>query len=145
MSSAISKYCSCENSATRGLFFVVNVLRYWVQQIWVKLFFPQLCYLLCCRGKISVTGGKNTKIEQDIYTPFRNERDNLFHYFSVMKSSKNKFYFSTCILPDYVIYESQTEFWKNRHFENTRVGFLLRGQNWLRQNSPKMRHKKERF
>ena len=27
------------------------------------------------------------------YTPFRNERDNLFHYFSVMKSSKTNFIF----------------------------------------------------
>ena len=44
------------------------------------------------------------------YTPFRNERDNLFHYFSVMKSSKNKFYFFTCILPDYVAHESPKEF-----------------------------------
>ena len=38
---------------------------------------------------------------------------------------RKQFYFSTCILPDYVTYESQKEFWKNRHFENTRVGFLL--------------------
>ena len=45
-----------------------------------------------------------------MYTPFRNERDNLFHYFSVMKSSKNKFYFFTCILPDYVAHESPKEF-----------------------------------
>ena len=44
------------------------------------------------------------------YTPFRNERDNLFHYFSVMKSSKNKFHFFTCILPDYVAHESPKEF-----------------------------------
>ena len=30
-------------------------------------FSPQLRYLLCFRGKSSVTGGKNTKIAQDIY------------------------------------------------------------------------------
>ena len=46
----------------------------------------------------------------------------------------------TCILPDYVTYEIQKEFWKNSHFENTRTCFLLRCQNSLRQNSPKMMH-----
>ena len=56
-----------------------------------------------------------------------------------------KFYFSTWILPDYVTYESHKEFWKHRHFENTRTGFLQRCQNWLQQNRQKMRHKKERF
>ena len=30
-------------------------------------FAPQLRYLLCFKGKNSVTGGKNTKIAQDIY------------------------------------------------------------------------------
>ena len=29
-----------------------------------------------------------------MYTPFRNERDNLFQYFSLMKSSENDFIFS---------------------------------------------------
>jgi hypothetical protein len=46
----------------------------------------------------------------------------------------------TCILPDYVTNEIQKEFWKNSHFENTRTCFLLRCQNSLRQNSPKMMH-----
>ena len=66
-----------------------------------------------------------------LYTPFRNERDNLFHYFSVMKSSI--FYLFTYILPDYVAHESLKEFWKNIDFENVRAGFLLRWQNslWL--------------
>ena len=27
------------------------------------------------------------------YTPFRDERDNLFRYFSLMKSSENEFHF----------------------------------------------------
>ena len=48
--------------------------------------------------------------------------------------SKNDFIFFTTILPDYVTHESQIEFWKNSHFENTRAGFLLRCQNTLRQN-----------
>ena len=48
--------------------------------------------------------------------------------------------FFTCIIPDYVAYESQKEFWKKSHFENTRAGFLLRCQNTLRQNSPKIMH-----
>ena len=52
----------------------------------------------------------NNVIKNLKYTPFRNERDNLFHYFSVMKSSKNKFHFFTCILPDYVAHESPKEF-----------------------------------
>mgnify|MGYP007048378678 CR=1 FL=1 len=78
---------------------------------------------------------KSSNLEM-LYTPFRNERDNLFHYFSVMKSSKNKFYFFTCILPDYVAHESPKEFWKNIDFENVRAGFLLRWQNSLRQTTP---------
>ena len=46
----------------------------------------------------------------------------------------------TCILPDYVTYEIQKEFWKHSHFENTKTCFLLRCQNSLWQNSPKMLH-----
>ena len=38
--------------------------------------------------------------------------------------SENEFYFFTSILPDYVFHESTKEFWKNRHFENMRAGFL---------------------
>ena len=70
------------------------------------------------------------------YTPFRNERDNLFHYFSLMKSSKNCAYFFTCILPDFVTHESSKVFWKNSHFENIRAAFLQRCQNTLRQTIP---------
>ena len=44
------------------------------------------------------------------YTPFRNERDNLFQSFSLMESSKNEFHFFTCILTDYVAHESPKEF-----------------------------------
>ena len=32
-----------------------------------------------------------------------------------MKCSENRFYFFTCILPDYVAYERPKEFWKNSH------------------------------
>ena len=70
------------------------------------------------------------------YTPFRYKRDNLFHYFSLMKSLENAFYFLTNILPDFVTHESSKEFWKNSHFENMRAGFLLMCQNSLRQTTP---------
>jgi hypothetical protein len=74
------------------------------------------------------------------YTPIRYKRYYLFHYFSLMKSSENRFYFFTCILPDYVAYERPKEFWKNSHFENMRAGFLLRCQNSLRFFTPEMMH-----
>ena len=45
---------------------------------------------------------------------------------------KKRFYFFTCILPDYVSHESPKEFWKNKYFENMRAVFLLRCQNPLR-------------
>ena len=54
------------------------------------------------------------------------------------KKLTNWFWFFTSILPDYVPHESQKEFWKNSHFENTRAGFLLRCQKSLRQNTPKI-------
>ena len=44
------------------------------------------------------------------YTPFRYKRDNLFHYFSLMKSLENAFYFFTYILTDFVTHESSKEF-----------------------------------
>ena len=59
-----------------------------------------------------------------MYTPIPFKRDNLFHYFSLMKSSDNTFYFFTCILPDYVAHDITKEFWKNSHFENMRAVFL---------------------
>ena len=58
----------------------------------------------------------------------------------LIKTSENDFIFFTCIIPDYVAYESQKEFWKNSHFENTRAGFLLWCQNSLWQNTSKMMH-----
>ena len=58
----------------------------------------------------------------------------------ISKKFRKWFNFLICILPDYVPHESQKEFWKNSHFENTRAGFLLRCQNSLRQNTPKMMH-----
>ena len=58
------------------------------------------------------------------YIPFWNERDNLFQYFSLMKSSENEFNFFACILADYLAHESPKEFWKNSHFENMTAGFL---------------------
>jgi uncharacterized protein with PIN domain len=57
-----------------------------------------------------------------------------------MKNAKNKFYFFTCILPDYLSHESSKEFWKNSHFENMRADFVRRCQNSLRQTSPEMMH-----
>ena len=48
--------------------------------------------------------------KQTYSTPFRFKRDNIFHYFSSMKSSENKFYYFTSILPDYVVHESPKEF-----------------------------------
>ena len=61
----------------------------------------------------------------------------------------DQFYFFFSILPDSVSHESSKAFWKNRHFEITRAGFLLRCQNLVRQTSPKMMHfqawKKEDF
>ena len=55
------------------------------------------------------------------YTSFRYKRDNLFQYFSLMKSSENEFNFFACILADYLAHESPKEFWKNSHFENMRA------------------------
>ena len=49
-------------------------------------------------------------------------------------------YFFTCILPNYLTHESQKDFWKNSHFENTRAGFLLWCQNSLWQNTSKIMH-----
>ena len=54
-----------------------------------------------------------------------------------MKSSENKCYFFTRILPDYVAHESPKEFWKNSCLEKVRAGFLLRRQKSLRQNAPR--------
>ena len=51
-----------------------------------------------------------TMIKYVIYTPIRFKRDNLFQYFSLMKSSDDIIYFCTCILPDYVAHESLKEF-----------------------------------
>ena len=65
------------------------------------------------------------------YTPILYKRYYLFYYFSLIKSSENQFYFFTCILPDYFVYERPKDFWKNSHFENMRAGFLLRCQIWL--------------
>ena len=65
------------------------------------------------------------------YTPIWFKRDNLFHYFSLLKSSENIFYSFACSLPDYVAHESLKEFWKDVYFENMRTGFLLRCQNSL--------------
>ena len=56
----------------------------------------------------------------------------------ISKKFRKWFNFLISILPDYVPHESQKEFWKNSHFENTRAGFLLRCQNSHRQNTPKM-------
>jgi hypothetical protein len=44
----------------------------------------------------------------------------LYSKILLVKSSENNFIF----LPDYVSHESLKEFWKNRHFENMRAGFL---------------------
>jgi hypothetical protein len=57
----------------------------------------------------------------------------------LMKSSKT-ILFSTCILPDYVSYESPKEFWRNSHFENMKADFLRRCQNSLWQTSHEMMH-----
>ena len=56
---------------------------------------------------------------------------NLNSIFCLVKSSKIGGFF-TCILPDYVAHDITKEFWKNSHFENMRVVFLLRCQSWLR-------------
>ena len=45
---------------------------------------------------------------------------------------QNLFYYSTCILPDYMAHEMTKDFSKNSHFENMIFGFLLRCQNSLR-------------
>ena len=74
------------------------------------------------------------------YTPIRFKRDNIFHYFSLMKSSDNIFYFFTCILPDYLAHESLKEFLKNIYFEDMRAGFHLRSQNSPRFVIPEMMH-----
>ena len=50
----------------------------------------------------------------------------------ITKKFKNRFYFFTCILPDYVSNDSPKEFKKNKHFENMRAVFHLRCQNPLR-------------
>ena len=56
------------------------------------------------------------------------------------KFINEKFIFFTCILPDYMTHDIPKEFWKNIYFENMPAGFLLRGQNLLRQIPPKMMH-----
>jgi hypothetical protein len=58
----------------------------------------------------------------------------------LMKSSRNNFYFFTCILPDFVSHETSKEFWENSHFENMRADFFRSCQKSLRQTSPEMMH-----
>ena len=40
------------------------------------------------------------------------------------KKFKNRFYFFTCILPEYLAHDMTKGFWKNSYFENMRAGFL---------------------
>jgi len=99
--------------------------------------------MMICVGspKVSTTLGTYSLMRK-----YRYKR--IFKNFICKKFTK-WFYFFNCILPNYVTHESQKEFWKNSHFENTRAGFLLSCQNSLRQNTPKMMHfqawKKEDF
>ena len=61
-------------------------------------------------------------------------------WFLFSKEFKNRVYFFTCILPDYVAHDISKEFLENSHFEDTTAGFLLRCQNLLRLIPPKMMH-----
>ena len=54
---------------------------------------------------------------------------------------REKLYFFTYILPDYVFHESPKKFGKNNHFENMRATIFLRTcQNSLWQTSHEMMH-----
>ena len=72
------------------------------------------------------------------YSLMRKKPDSTIFKNFISKKFRNWFYFSICILPDYLPHESQKEFCNNSHFENTRAGFLLRCQKSLRQNTPKI-------
>ena len=66
-------------------------------------------------------------------------RQKFFNEF-INKKFIKRFYFFTCILPDYLCHESLKEFLKNSHIEKIRADFLRRCQNSLRQTSPEMMH-----
>ena len=110
-------------------------LRTLFERVWILI-----ASIYCAHDKAAKLFLVRNEPAYNKYTPFRFKRDNLFQYFSLMKSSKNKFYFLTCILPDYVAHKSSKFFWKNIHFENMRAGFLLSCQNSLRQTTHKMMH-----
>ena len=63
---------------------------------------PTLDYQISVAYQISIALGT--------YTPIRYKRDDLLHYFSLMKSLENAFYFFTCIFPDFVTHESSKVF-----------------------------------
>ena len=44
----------------------------------------------------------------------------------INKKFRKQFNFFTCILPDYVAFDSHKRFSKKNNFENRRAGFLLR-------------------
>ena len=50
------------------------------------------------------------------YRPVRKKYDSSKLNIFINKKFKKWFYFSICILPDYLPHESQKEFWKNSHF-----------------------------
>ena len=74
------------------------------------------------------------------YRLMHEKRDKSILRIFINEKFRKLFYFFTCILPNYLTHESQKDFWKNSHFENTRAGFLLWCQNSLWQNTSKMMH-----
>ena len=85
----------------------------------------------------------HTYIFQHIWPKYRlmhEKRDKSILRIFINEKFRKLFYFFTCILPNYLTHESQKDFWKNSHFENTRAGFLLWCQNSLWQNTSKMMH-----
>ena len=75
-----------------------------------------------------------------MYRLMHEKRDKSILIIFINEKFRKLFYFFTCILPNYLTHESQKDFWKNSHFENTRAGFLLWCQNSLWQNTSKMMH-----
>ena len=76
----------------------------------------------------------------ETYRLMHEKRDKSILRIFINEKFRKLFNFFPCILLNYLTHESQKDFWKNSHFENTRAGFLLWCQNSLWQNTSKMMH-----
>ena len=140
-----------------------GVVAFWLGMVWWLAFFclivaiaihaefyKELYYRLhlgtrFCHFGPFWPGGQNGKISETTefllkYSLIRKKSDSTILKNFVREKFRKQSYFFTCILPDYLSYESLKVFWKNSDFENMGASFLRRCQNTLRQNSLEMMH-----